>query len=119
MTHTPFTEGVWDRLTVPVPRFRDAYRGRIGFYTTGGKIPVAEAPAVYESLRKTPFVSLYGSLNWTDDLAEYVAVYQLTEVLKQPFRIVVRDDGREVFAFEPMRSGLTRGRVGEMKRFYE
>lgn len=113
-----FTNGVWTQLTLPVPRFRDPYRGRIGFYTSGGKIPISEAPTVYESLRKTPFVSLYGSLNWFDDLAEYVTVYHLTEILKQPYRIVVRKDGAEVFVYEPMKSSLVRERIGEMKRFY-
>ena len=63
-------------------------------YSQGGKIPLADAPRVYDALQKTPFVSLYGSLNWTDDLAEYVAAYHLTEVLKQPYRIVIREDDR-------------------------
>jgi len=64
-------------------------------------------------------VSLYGSSNWYDDLAEYVALYHLTEVLKQPYRIVISKDGKEIFAFEPMKSEIVRGRIGHMRRFYE
>jgi hypothetical protein len=45
-------------------------------------------------------------------------VYHLTEVLKQPYRIVVRKGNAEIFAYEPMKSELVRGRIGQMKRFY-
>jgi hypothetical protein len=106
-------------LTVPVPRFRDRWRGRSKFYREGSPVPIAEAPALYASLRKTPFVSLYGSVNWYDDLAESAALYHWTQVLKQPYRIVLRKDGRDLFVAEPMQSDLVRGRFGEMKRFYE
>ena len=64
-------------------------------------------------------MSLYGSSNWSDDLAEFVALYHLTEVLKQPYRIVIRRRGEEIFVYEPMKSDIVRGRVGHMKRFYE
>jgi hypothetical protein len=64
-------------------------------------------------------VSLYGSSNWYDDLAEYVTLYHLTEVLKQPYRVVIRKEGEEVFVYEPMKSDIVRGRFGQMKRFYE
>ena len=63
-------------------------------------------------------MSLYGSSNWHDDLAEYVALYHLTEVLEQPYRIVIRKAGKEVSVYEPMKSDIVRGRSGQMKRFY-
>jgi len=52
-------------------------------------------------------------------LAEYVVVYHFTEVLKQPFRIVIRKEGKEIFLYEPMQSDLVRGRAAQMKRFYK
>jgi hypothetical protein len=45
-------------------------------------------------------------------------VYHWTEVLKQPFRIVILEKGKELFVYEPMKSDLVRGRAGQMKRFY-
>jgi hypothetical protein len=116
---TSFTAGVWTELSLPVPRFRDPLRERINFYAPGATIPIGEGPALYGWLSRTPFASLYGSRNWLDDIAEYVAVYHLTEMLKQPYRIVIRDAAREVFVHEPMKSGLVRGRIGEIKRFYQ
>jgi hypothetical protein len=32
---------------------------------------------------------------------------------------VIRRDGKEAFAYEPMKSEIVRGRLGQMKRFYE
>jgi hypothetical protein len=115
---TAFTEGIWSDVTLPVGLYRDPVREQVLFYADCPPMPLDRAPTVYDYLRRTPFASLYGGRNWLDDLAEYVSVYHLTEVLKQPYRIVVRRDGTEVVAYEPMKSELVRRRVGQMKRFY-
>jgi hypothetical protein len=114
-----FTEGVWSGRTTPSPRYRDPLLERVRFRAGGQTLAIDQADSVYASLRRTPFVSLYGSSNWYDDLAEYVTLYHLTEVLGQPYRIVIRKEGKEAFAYEPMKSDVVRGRVDQMKRFYE
>ena len=116
---TAFTEGTWTDLSLPAPPFRDPFRARVRFYSGGGALPIELAPKVYESLLSTPFVSLYGGRNSLDDLAEYVSVYHLTEILKQPYRFVIRRGNDEAFVYEPMKSALVRRRIGQMKRFYE
>ena len=63
---------------------------RIRFRAGGEPLAIDRAESVYAALRRTPFVSPYGSSNWYDDLAEFVAVYHLTEKLGQPYRIVIR-----------------------------
>ena len=92
---------------------------KVRFRAGGAVLSINQAESIYASLRRTPFVSLYGSSNWYDDLAEHVAVYHFTEVLKQPFRIVIREEGKEIFLYEPMKSDLVRGRAAQMKRFYK
>jgi hypothetical protein len=114
-----FTDGVWSELSLPVPPYRDPLRARIRFYAADGGIPIDQADVVYSYLRKTPFVSLYGGRNWLDDFAEFVTVYHLTDVMKQPYRIVISDGSAEVSVYEPMKSVLVRGRIGQMKRFYQ
>jgi hypothetical protein len=114
-----FTENVWSEPTTPTVRNRDPLLERIRFRAGGQILAIGQAESVYRALRRTPFVSLYGSSNWFDDLAEYVALYHLTEVLKQPYRIVIRRQGEEIFVYEPMKSDIVRGRAGQMKRFYE
>ncbi|MDG3008101.1 hypothetical protein [Paludisphaera mucosa] len=116
---TPFTEGVWsDRLT-PRPAYRDPLLQRIAFRREGEMLPVDQAEAVYAALLRTPFASLYGSSNWHDDLAESLALHHLTQVLAQPYRIVIRKEGREILAYEPMKSDLVRKRADQLGRFYE
>ncbi len=118
-TPSTFTAGVWNELALPVAAYRDPLRAHVRFFTNGDDtIPVDRAADVYRYLSRTPFVSLYGARNWLDDLAEYVTVYHLTEVLKQPYRITVRNKDKEVFAYEPMKSALVRGRIAQMKQFY-
>ena len=71
---TAFTEGVWQEHAIPAPPYRDPLREHVRFRPGGGIFGMDQAVAVYTSLRRTPFVSLYGSSNWNEDLAEYVAV---------------------------------------------
>jgi hypothetical protein len=114
-----FTEGVWSGRTTHSPRHRDPLLERVRFRAGGQTLAIDRAESVYTALRRTPFVSLYGSSNWYDDLAEFVTLYHLTEVLRQPYRIVIRKEGKEAFAYEPMKSDVVRGRVSQMNRFYE
>ncbi len=69
-------------------------------------------------MQRIPFASLYASHAWTDDLAEYLAIYHWTQVLKQPYRIIIRDEVGVVFEYEPMKSDLVRGRFDQMASFY-
>ena len=114
-----FIDDVWSDRTIVVPQYRDPLLERNRFHAGGQILTIDRAEAVYAALRRTPFVSLYGSSNWHDDLAESVTWRHLTEKLKQPYRIVIRDAGRETFAYEPMKSPIVRSRLDKMQRFYE
>jgi hypothetical protein len=113
-----FTEGVWtDGLTV-TPRYHDSLRERNRFRPGGEILPIEQAASIYTSLSRTPFVSLYDSSNWYDDLAEFVAVYHWTQVLRQPYRFVIYHEGKKRVEYEPMRSPTVRARFDRMTRFY-
>jgi hypothetical protein len=116
---TEFTQGVWSERVVHAPKFHEDHLDRVRFRAGGQIIPIDQAESVYRALGRTPFVSLYGSSNWYDDLAEYVAISHLTEKLKQPYRIVIRNKDVEVFLLEPMKSDIVRQRIDQMKRFYQ
>ncbi|HEX6738336.1 MAG TPA: hypothetical protein VF310_08700 [Vicinamibacteria bacterium] len=115
----PFVEGVWSEATVLAPAYRGSLLERITFRAGGEVLPIARAEAVYAALAKTPFVSLYASRNWHDDLAESVAWYHLAEKRQQPYRIVVRDGQKEAFTYEPLKSTLVRQRLERLRVFYE
>ena len=116
---TSFTKDVWTGRTTLAPQYRNTLLESIIFRADGKVLSVDQSEAVYAALSRTPFVSLYGSTNWHDDLAEVVTWYHLTEKLKQPYRIEIRKEGKVIFVYEPMKSRLVRSRFDQMKRFYE
>ncbi|MEI9910588.1 MAG: hypothetical protein WDO71_13485 [Bacteroidota bacterium] len=114
-----FTGGVWSDRVSTDPKYMDTLLDGIRFRHNGKAIPIEKAQSVYLVLERTPFVSLYASCSWHEDLAEYLTVYHFTRQLKQPFRIIIRDNKREIFIYEPMKSELVRSRIKQMKRFYK
>lgn len=115
-----FAAGIWEEKgwNVLLPFMRDTLLQHLS-YRTGKRQPIDSAIAVYHALQKKPFVSLYGSCARSEDLAEYVTVYHLTHVLKQPFTIVVTKDDKKIFEYMPILSGIVKERVGQMKYYYE
>jgi len=116
---TSFTKGVWNGRTTLAPQYRNTLLESIVFRADGKVLSIDQAEAVYKALRQTPFVSLYGSNNGHDDLAEAVAWHHLTEKLRQPYRIEILKEGKVIFVYEPMKSRLVRSRFDLMKEFYQ
>jgi hypothetical protein len=113
------TAGVWtDRLTVASAYANPLLDGLV--YRRGGRpFPVSDALKVYGALQRTPFVSLYASSNWHDDVAELVAWHYLTSRMGQPYRIVVRERDQEVLVYEPMASPLVQRRLRLLTPMYD
>ncbi len=118
-TATPFSAGVWEDARTPVSRYLDKGLMAIRFRQGGQVMDASNMTTLYEALGRTPFVSLYGSSACTEDLAEYVTVYHLTQTLHQPFRISVYDGDREAYFHDPMASEITRSRFEHMNQFYD
>ncbi|MDA8131909.1 MAG: hypothetical protein M0011_10450 [Elusimicrobia bacterium] len=86
--------GVWKEYSVPMAGNDYAGRSDITFYGLGGpKIPAAQAPGLYAGLVKSPFVSLYGSRSWAEDLAELTAYGLIAGRLGQPYKISLKGPG--------------------------
>jgi hypothetical protein len=113
-----FTRGVWDDNSTPVPRYRDPLLESVRFRNGGRVLPIGDAGKVYEALVRTPFASLYGSRNWSDDLAECVALYALTQKLGQPYRIVLRGGGGSEAVYEPTKTTPVLTRADQMAAMY-
>lgn len=103
--NSQFIEGIWSDYNIINKNIKFPYQDNLTFYgmNNGPKLLISEAYTTYNGLLKTPFVSLYGSLNWAEDLSEYITFYYLTEELKQPYKISVFKKNEE-FIFEPMKS---------------
>lgn len=115
---TAFTAGVWIDRTTAVAAYRQPLLEGLVYRQAGRALPIAQADALYAALRATPFASVYGSANWYDDLSELVALHHWTQVLRQPFRLVVRDGEALVASYEPMKSPQVRARFAHVERFY-
>jgi hypothetical protein len=115
----PFAAGIWSTRLLPIPIYRDPLLLSIKFRNDGKVSKIDRAPELYTALSRTPFVSLYGSSNWFDDLAEFFALYHLTQKLGQPYRIVIHNGKATLFRYEPMESPFVRARFGQMSRFYD
>eukprot|EP01037_Dinobryon_pediforme_P000865 gene865-870_t len=113
-----FVTNVWTDRTVFVPQYRNTILDSTRYTTQGRILPIDSARDIYLALERTPFVSLYSTSSQHEDIAEYFTVYHFTQKLKQPFEIIIRDHGKTVLVFEPMKSKLTKSRMRYMRIFY-
>ncbi len=113
-----FSKGIWKNYNTLSWPVTDSIALQSRFRLNGRRYKVDEAVAVYQSLSKTPFVSLYSTASWHEDLAELLTVYHLTNYLKQPFRVVVSKNGKEMFNYEPMKSATVQQRLALLNYFY-
>ena len=111
--HTPFTKGVWDTYDVPCKEYNFSHRTEITFYGLGGgpKINKRDAAIMYKGCGNTPFVSLYGSKNWAEDLAEFFTCYYFTSVLDQPYEILLYNGDMLMETFKPMERENVKNRI--------
>ncbi|MCP4134285.1 MAG: hypothetical protein GY754_25145 [bacterium] len=115
---TPFTKWIWDTYKKPETAY--PFRTDVTFYgfNKGPRVNIVRALDMYSSLSRSPFVSLYGSLNWAEDLAEFVTYYHLTQKLGEKYVISVKKNNKVLFSYEPMKSAAVKERFSTMKRFY-
>jgi hypothetical protein len=115
---TDFTKNIWLSLNKPASRFTNSILENTRFKT--GKIqPVSSASEIYNALKKTPFVSLYGMASWSEDIAELISIYHLTNKLNQPFVIFLKENDKTTVVFEPMKNKLVKRRLKQLRVFYK
>jgi hypothetical protein len=118
-TSTPFTNNVWNDLAAPVLSYDFPKRKNITFYGDGGpKINISDARELYEHLMVTPFVSLYGSMNWAEDFSDSMTFYHITRMLGQPYEIRYAKSGDQVRVFRPMESPKVKERFSMFQKLY-
>ena len=119
VTSTAFTRTTWKDLAAPLLPYDFSNRGNISFYGDNGpKINIADAGELYEHLVMTPFVSLYGSMNWAEDFAESMTFYHITHLLGQPYEIRYAKTGDQVRVFRPMESTKVKERFSILQGLY-
>jgi hypothetical protein len=106
----PLVSGIWrDRIT-PADMYKLPILMSISYRRDGRAMPISDAPNLYNALEHTPFISVYASSNWHDDLAELVAWTELTGRLHQPYRILISKGTNVIRVIEPAQSSLVQAR---------
>ena len=103
---TPFVSGVWAGYAEPTTMYDFPFRKEVTFYglNQGPRIRITDAMQVYEGLAKAPFVSLYGSMNWAEDFAEFITFYHLTNKLGQPYEVKLLQGNEGKLAHSPIKA---------------
>jgi hypothetical protein len=116
-SETDFTKSVWKDYDIPRQKF--PFTKKITFYGFNKpQLHLSESVGVYTSLTGSPFVSLYGSLSWAEDLAELTTYYHMTRILNQPFIISVMRDRKKILSIYPLNSPAVKKRLALLKKFY-
>lgn len=85
-----FSNNVWKNIKTHKWPFTDSIVVKSRFRPGGRRYLATEATQVYKVLAQSPFISLYSTASWHEDLAELLTVYHLTNVYKQPFRVIIK-----------------------------
>jgi hypothetical protein len=117
--HSSFTKGLWCDYAAPCSR--PWFHGKVRFYGLGGPglLPISKAREVYESLSQGPFLSIYSTQSWAEDVAELATFYHLTEVLHYPYRIDVLKDGTVLGSYHPGEFPKVKERFGMIRGLYK
>jgi hypothetical protein len=114
---TPYTRDIWHKMNKPVGKYIDPVLEKT-LFRGGSRVSIDSAPEIYGALAKLPFVSMYATASWFEDIAELETIYHLTHKMKQPFSVVVKKDNVELVRFEPMKNKLVKKRLRQLKSFY-
>lgn len=117
---SPFTENIWSDYRKPTEENDFALRDKITFYgfNNGPLLSDDYAIDIYLNLMKSEFVSLYGSINWAEDLAEYMTYYHLTQKMDMNYSINVYIDDSLVFSYAPFNNEDILSRINTLPDFY-
>ena len=102
-------QGIWEDARAKVPAYQSPLF-QMGWFGSGKQPSLDTAEPTYRMLARTPFVSLYGSSSWYEDIAELVTCYYMTQVLKQPYRVVISKGTEVQYTLSPVQNPLAQAR---------
>jgi hypothetical protein len=118
--HNIFLEEIWDNYNTPKEKITKDFMEEITFYnlSNGPKLSFSEAVSIYEELILTPFNSLYSCLSWAEDFAELTTWYHFTEILKQPYQIIIKENGKTLKQISPLENKMVQERLSLVQQLY-
>jgi hypothetical protein len=117
---TEFTKGFWRTYRETVTPYDPRITEDVTFYSLDGgpKLNITEAPSIYDRLSTMPYISLYATLSWAEDLADTVTFYHLTKRLELPYRIHLFRNDHRIAEHLPAQKTPIRDRYFPLEAFY-
>ena len=115
--HTSYTKNTWQKMNKPEIVFVDSLLEKT-LFRGGSAVDISLAPEIYRRIHNTPFASLYSMASWFEDLAELESIYHLTNKMKQPFCVRVKQNNITLVTYEPMKNKRVRNRIKQLNIFY-
>ena len=114
-----FVGGVWDDYARPIEKYEVKNTDKLSPYgLSPAVLPDTDMVKLYENLKKTPFVSLYGSRIWAEDFAESSTFYFLTQIMKQPYKISMYEKDKKILEYSPEENPLVSARWKQLQFLY-
>jgi hypothetical protein len=98
-----FDSGIWLSQSNMVPALALSVAAAT-YFRGGQRLPVRKAEAVYDSLARTPFVSLYATASPQEDFAELVAWHEILDRHHGSLVVEITDaHGKAMWQWEPLK----------------
>ena len=118
---TPFTKGVWTAQDQPIAAYDIPQRKNLNIYAlfpAKQALPRHTIPTLFEYLRNSPFVSLYSTTSWNEDLADYLTDYHLQTKLGGRVQLELLDKDGSSRRFAPLDATRQSARAAAIQVFY-
>ncbi|MCB1320831.1 MAG: hypothetical protein KDK34_11295 [Leptospiraceae bacterium] len=113
-------DAYWRDDSHPEDRWHFPDQDRVTFYGfhDGPLLDESDAPGIYASLARSPYISLYGSILWAEDLAELISLGVLARQ-GYAYEIQLVRNGKVEERIRPLESPLIQKRLENLRYFYE
>ena len=107
---TDFVRDVWADYDKPIDKFDYMDRENISFYDLGERISINNAMRIFDTLRNTPFTSLYGSKTRAEDFAEAFTWYYLNKYFETDYITIIFENDEPLMIYDMDENDLVKGR---------
>ena len=117
-TPTAFTQDIWRDYNQPKAAYDFPYRDKLNAYHLSvkrGYIANNKLPEIFTALSQRPFVSLYASLSWAEDYADFAAFNYLQTMAKAPLRLQLKKGKETIVDITPLNTVTNQKRLLTIK----
>ena len=114
-----FVKNIWKNYNEPIEKYNFINREMIYSYDLGERIDGNLAFGIYESLKNTPFASIYGSKTWAEDFAESFTWYYLKNFYDIDYITTLLFNEEPLLTYNPNDNELVKARYKILEEIIE